>query len=166
MSSNIAAVLVDGTTNSTAAFEKAVRGGHDSLLIVHAMEVESAMAPPELMFAQQIIMEKRNQSAKEMGEKICTFYTKRCEELGAKNCQPVALHGKHHVCDFMERHNVDTIYVGQRPISATQKFFLGSFSTYILNHCKTNTFVVKHHAHDHSTPASTPAVPASTPASH
>ena len=47
------------------------------------------------------------------------------------------------ICETASAHDVDTVYVGSRGLSAASRLFLGSVSMATLNRCDCNVTVVK-----------------------
>jgi len=161
-------VLVDGSTYAQKAFETALtwKKPEDKLLVVHAVEIVSGVpvgVGPSLVFIDPSVLENANESLKQRGAGIVKEYAKICEEKkihGVTTSVLTTHNPKESVCKYAKDKGVDIIYVGTRGLGTIQRFFLGSFSNYVVSHAECDVMLVKHDPPLPVTPPSTP--PSST----
>eukprot|EP00301_Raphidiophrys_heterophryoidea_P022599 c6725_g1_i1.p1 GENE.c6725_g1_i1~~c6725_g1_i1.p1 ORF type:complete len:188 (+),score=37.21 c6725_g1_i1:82-564(+) len=144
-------VLVDGSEHAHWAFEQAAAdtAPDDKLFVVHSCRYleGSFVVPPDMRYMQSMpsLVEEHRRIMTERGRQVCQKYHDECKTKKVPQFETVNLTSgdKEEVCRFAELQGADTIYVGPRGLSPAQKFFLGSFSTFVINHCKANVMLVK-----------------------
>lgn len=139
---------VDGSAFSEHAFRECLKFKHpdDELLITHAVElrqtVYTAYAPP-------VVFASLNEQLTEQAKRLVQSYAKKCRDMGIKNVSSIVIQSvdeppKAGTVSIATKNNVDLIVVGSRGLGAIKRFFLGSFSNYLVNHAPCNVMVVKH----------------------
>jgi len=150
-------VLVDGSDNSKKAFDAVLawKRPQDKLYVVHAVEVVASIpvgVGPAVAFVDPGVLESANESLKKRGAAIVKDYANKCEELKVPNVITSVLttqNPKESVVKYAKDKAIETIFVGTRGLGAVKRFFLGSFSNYIVNHADCDVMVVKHDPETH-----------------
>lgn len=163
-------VFVDGSTHSSEAFKRALqlKKPDDHLDVVHITELIHPVAyagaagmsivPPPLFAA--------NEELKKRGRELAKVYAELLEQDKISNAKTVMM-STHQVqaaaLRFVTEHKSDIVFVGSRGLGAFKRFFLGSFSNYMVNHAPCDVIVVRSPAdltkqpeEDGSTPQSIP----------
>eukprot|EP00300_Choanocystis_sp_HF-7_P004546 c13525_g1_i2.p1 GENE.c13525_g1_i2~~c13525_g1_i2.p1 ORF type:complete len:149 (+),score=24.80 c13525_g1_i2:171-617(+) len=144
-------VLVDGSEQASKAFEKAigtVKEG-DTLLICHACQYPEIAASIPIVGMPVIdpqMLDLHKQAIQDNAKQLVTFYLEQAQERGVRDCHSFVLaegRPKEQSITFAIEKKVDTIFVGTRGLGAIQRFFLGSFSNYIVHHAPCDVLLVK-----------------------
>eukprot|EP00808_Paulinella_micropora_P019100 g11573.t1 len=141
MSARNLMVLVDGSEFSEKAFQKALScmRENDTLTVVTAIE----FLKPLVVSHSFVSFDDANKELQEQGKVLLAKYIKEAKEAKAKDgsvkSAMVLASGtsdniKEATLKFAEKHKVDTIFVGTRGLGAVKRFFVGSFSNYIIQH--------------------------------
>jgi nucleotide-binding universal stress UspA family protein len=137
---------------------------NDELLVCHACQfpepiVETTLTPMGgAALVERRYLDEQKEHIKETGRNICSKFMEKCKEKNI-TCHSFLLtegHAREQACTFARDQHVDQVVVGTRGHSQVQRFFLGSFSHYVINHCPCDVVLVKN-AHDHSKHVPAPA---------
>eukprot|EP00300_Choanocystis_sp_HF-7_P002642 c119_g1_i2.p2 GENE.c119_g1_i2~~c119_g1_i2.p2 ORF type:complete len:169 (+),score=28.53 c119_g1_i2:59-508(+) len=145
-------VLVDGSEQSSRAFDKLMntQKDGDTVLICHACQYPelAAMASPlgGMPVVDPQMYELHRSAVQDNAKQLVGHYLNLAKERGLKDCHSFVLaegHPKEQCVEFAAEKGVNTIFVGTRGLGAIQRFFLGSFSNYILHHAGCDVMLVK-----------------------
>jgi len=145
-------VCVDGSPYAESAFQKVLswKKPSDKLYVVHAVELVNALPVgigPAVAFIDPSVIEGTNEALKKRASSLVAAYAKKCEEKKLEHVTAAVLatqDPKESIVKYAKDKGVDTIFVGTRGLGAFSRFFLGSFSNYIVSHAECDVVVVRH----------------------
>jgi len=145
--------LVDGSPSGEKALHAAMhwKRDADTLYIVTAVELYVSIpvgVGPAVAFVDPSVLDGANESLKKRATAMIAKYIKETEDKKLPNVIGAVIsttQPKDSVLRYSEDKKVDIMFVGCRGLSAVKRFFLGSFSNYIVNNAKCDVTVVKHH---------------------
>eukprot|EP00301_Raphidiophrys_heterophryoidea_P011034 c16472_g1_i1.p1 GENE.c16472_g1_i1~~c16472_g1_i1.p1 ORF type:complete len:159 (+),score=39.04 c16472_g1_i1:45-521(+) len=146
-------VCVDGSANSDVAFEKAaqLKKAEDELFIVHACVSSEAFliiaagAFGSFSFIDSTLFDQERKAVEAHGAEVLDQYMGHCKEKNI-TATPILLKGagaREAVCQFAEKREISTIFLGKRGISTSPLAKVGSFASYILSHATCDVILVK-----------------------
>jgi len=146
-------VLVDGSEHAEYAFEAALRWkkDDDQLYIVHAVELIRPWIAGGLNHATYIdpkVFKSANESLVERGKKLVHEFDKKCKEKNIHHIKSFVVGSdieepKDSALNFSHQEKINCIFVGTRGNGAFKRFFLGSFSHYIVNNAECDVMIIK-----------------------
>lgn len=151
-------VLMDGSTTSEYALETAIdwARGHPraTILLVHAIELVKFTAAfagigiEHAAFVDPNIFRNANEALIRRAKELLNLYGKAAKARTDATIKAFALVSdvdspKDAALKFAAEHHVHTIFVGTRGLGTLQRWFLGSFSSAIVQNAKCDVCVVK-----------------------
>lgn len=144
-------VFVDGSDLADKAFEKAVqwKKKDDTLYVVHIpKDMSGAMKGIIVMQTlDTTLFNEINSDIVEHSKSLIAKYVKKCAELAVSNMHGVSLgisnDPTEEAVQFLQEHKATVVFVGSRGLGAMKKFFMGSFSDYVLKNAGCSVMVVK-----------------------
>ncbi|GAQ83965.1 universal stress protein family protein [Klebsormidium nitens] len=139
----------DGSKGARAAFEFASERlacpseRSDSIVLYEAVE---SISPATSFMATESMITKPESLQREETRRI-NQSLQGLQELAMSTkvpCEPVVMMGdaREAIPEYIAKHPVDLVVVGSRGMSAIKRFFLGSVSTFLVQHCTVPVVVV------------------------
>ena len=137
-------VCVDASEFSSVAFETALRiAKPDSAVLFIVNCVEEIRATH--LAALHLVREAQEQ-LKTQSSALLHKYGDRARAAGFKNIhliRGISTHEGEFIVHCAEKKQIDMVFMGRRGMGSIQRFFVGSTSKYVLEHCPCNVFIVK-----------------------
>lgn len=101
---------------------------------------------PGAAFVDPHVFQSTNDALKRRGQRIAEKYRQHLDDRKIPNstCIVLASHTpKQAVDEWCKENKVNTVVAGSRGLGAFKRFFLGSFSQFLVNHLECDVLIVK-----------------------
>jgi nucleotide-binding universal stress UspA family protein len=145
-------VCVDGSQVSFMAFRDTMNLAKptDTVLVVHCVEDVRQRYLQNMTFMPEIGVQNFSDSQNQInleGRRLLEGFIARAKRMGRNDVVGVlgvTISEGEFICRLAKSRGCDFVVLGRRGLSGLKRWFVGSTSKYVMEHCEANVIVVKH----------------------